>query len=183
MHEPEPVWLPDSWRHPVRVQVDDAHHLRPLTAADIDMQMAAVAGSRESIWAVFGAAWGWPADDLSRERELLNLTRTEAEAAAHESFAYALLPRDEGALLGTVYVDPPGRPGADAEVSWWLVDHLAGSRLAASLEGFVRGWIATSWPFRRPRYLPSDLTWAQWLDLPEAVGGGVPAEPAGDWGA
>ncbi len=177
--EREPVtWLPAAWCRPQWVPLDAGHHLRPLAAADIDLQMAAVIGSRERIWADFGAAWGWPAPDLTRERELVNLTRTEAEAAAHESFVYAVFPEDERTLLGNVYVDPPGRPGADADVSWWLVEELAGSPLAARLESWVRRWIAEAWPFQRPRFLPADLTWAQWLDLPE----GVPCPLAGDCG-
>src|SRR5690606_3636262 len=38
---------------------------------------------------------------------------------------YALLPDGaESALLGCVYVDPPEKVGADADVSWWVVDDL-----------------------------------------------------------
>ena len=36
--------------------------------------------------AVFGEAWGWPADTITYEANQADLERHEAEIAAHESF-------------------------------------------------------------------------------------------------
>lgn len=40
------------------------------------------------------------------------------EMARNESFNYAIFDGDETALKGCLYIDPPGRGGADADVSW-----------------------------------------------------------------
>ena len=37
----------------------------------------------------------------------------------------------------------------------------------ATLDELVPRWIAAEWPLERPRYVGRDLTWAEWLALPE----------------
>jgi RimJ/RimL family protein N-acetyltransferase len=159
-------WLPADFVHPRRVELSTGHHLRPIRAADVDRDMIAVMGSQARLFSIFGPAWGWPPADMTREDDLADLTRHEAEIEAHESFNYALFDAEEAALLGCVYVDPPEKLGADAEISWWVVDELDGSVLDAELTRLVPTWIAREWPFVRPRYIGHDLTWAEWLDLP-----------------
>jgi len=83
----------------------------------------------------------------------------------HLSFNYALLDDDESYLAGCVYIDPPERAGADANISYWVVDSLVGTPVAASLENVVPQWIGSSWPFTNPRIIGSDLTWTEWLRL------------------
>lgn len=170
---PEACWMPADWAHPLRVAVDAHHHLRPIRATDVDLDWPAVMGSRERLWSVYGRAWGWPPADLTREQDLADLARHEAETQAHESFNYALLDEAETRLLGCVYVDPPEKVGADAEVSWWVVDELVGTDLEAALDALVPAWIAAEWPLHQPRYVGRDLTWDAWLDLPD-----LPAWPA-----
>ena len=160
-------WLPGDWTHPVHVPVGEGHHLRPIRASDVDLDLPAVRASRERLWTIYGRAWGWPPVDLTREQDLADLVRHEAETEAHEAFDYALLDRDETRLLGCVYVDPPVKVGADAEISWWVVDELVGSDLEATLDALVPAWIATQWPLRRPRFVGRDLTWDAWLALPD----------------
>ena len=53
-------WLPAGWTHPVHVPVDDGHHLRPIRADDVDLDLPAVHGSRDRLWSIYGRAWGWP---------------------------------------------------------------------------------------------------------------------------
>ncbi|WP_210651061.1 GNAT family N-acetyltransferase [Nocardioides sp. SYSU D00065] len=161
------AWLPTDWVHPLRVQVDGGHHLRPIRASDVDIDLPAVNGSRERLWSIYGRAWGWPPEGMTREADFADLARHEAEIEAHESFNYALLDTAETRLLGCVYVDPPEKVGADAEISWWVVDELVGSPLEAALDALVPHWIAAEWPLRRPRYVGRDLSWDDWLALPD----------------
>jgi hypothetical protein len=161
-------WLPAGVVHPQRVPVRGGCHLRPITAADIGLDYPAVMGSQQRLWSIFGQAWGWPTAELTRQQDLADLARHEAEIAACQSFNYALLDDAETVLLGCVYIDPPQKPGADAEICWWVVDQLAGSEPERELEAFVPRWIAQAWPFDRPRYLGRDLSWAEWLALPDA---------------
>jgi hypothetical protein len=120
-------WLPEGFVHPVRVPVQAGYHLRPIRAADTDLDYPAVMGSRERLWSTFGDAWGWPPATMTYEQDRDDLARHEAEIAAHQSFNYALLDDAETALLGCVYIDPPEKAGADAEISWWVVDDQAGT--------------------------------------------------------
>jgi hypothetical protein len=104
---------------------------------------------------------------MTYEHDVEDLARHEAEIAGHQSFNYALLDDAETALLGCVYIDPPEKQGADAEVSWWLVDARVGTGLQRTVDVLVPEWIAAAWPFTRPRYIGRDLSWADWLALPD----------------
>lgn len=161
------TWLPPDWEHPRRLDLPTGHHLRPIRADDVDLDFPAVMGSRERLWSVYGTAWGWPPATMTPEQDREDLARHEREIEAHESFNYALLDADETALLGCVYVDPPERVGADAEVSWWVVDELVGTEVEAALDAEVPRWLAREWPLRQPRLVGLDLTWQEWLALPE----------------
>ena len=160
-------WLPADFEHPTRSELLTGHHLRPIKETDADLDFPAVMGSRERLWSIFGPAWEWPPASMTYEQDRADLARHEAEIEAHESFNYALFPADESALLGCVYLDPPERAGADAEISWWVVDSLVGSELERELDRFVPRWVAQEWPFRRPRLVGVDLSWDEWLALPE----------------
>lgn len=162
-------WLPADWAHPTHVPLSGGHHLRPIRANDVDLDLPAVVGSRDRLWSIYGAAWGWPPADLTRDQDLADLARHEAEIEAHESFNYALFDAHETVLLGCVYVDPPERLGADAEVSWWVVDRLVGTELERELDEFVPRWIAQDWPLASPRYVGRDLSWDSWVALPEVT--------------
>jgi RimJ/RimL family protein N-acetyltransferase len=160
-------WLPADFVHPERVDVGPEHHLRPIRATDVDLDMVAVMGSQPRLWSIFGPAWGWPPPDLTRQQDWTELARHEAEIEAHESFNYALFDNAESALLGCVYIDPPEKVGADAEISWWLVDAAVGTALERALDAFVPQWLASSWPFTAARHIGRDISWADWIALPD----------------
>lgn len=162
------AWLPEDFVAPVRLELlGGRYHLRPIRAEDTDLDMVAVMGSRESLWSMFGEAWGWPPASLTPEADREDLQRHADEMVRNESFNYALFHSSETALLGCVYIDPPEKMGADAEVCWWVVDDMVGSELQQALEDIVPAWIASDWPVGRARFIGRDLTWAQWKALPE----------------
>ena len=160
-------WLPEDFAHPERVELPTGHHLRPIRADDVDLDLPAVLGSRERLWSLYGAAWGWPPAGMTREQDRADLARHEAEIAAHESFNYALLDEAESELLGCVYVDPTRRAGYDAEVSWWVVDRLVGTDVERALDELVPRWLEREWPLPRIGYVPRDVPWEEWARLPE----------------
>ncbi|MFJ9692294.1 N-acetyltransferase [Kitasatospora sp. NPDC101183] len=161
------TWLPADFVHPLHVPLPGgAHHLRPIREADAPLDYPAVTGSREHLWSIFGPAWGWPAETLTYESNRIDLLRHEKEIAAHQSFNYALFDTAETAVHGCVYIDPPERTGADAEVSWWVVADLVGSEVERALDALVPQWIAADWPFRSPRHLGRDIAWEDWKALP-----------------
>ena len=161
------AWLAGDWQQPTRVELSTGHHLRPIRAADVHLHLPAVMGSQERLWSIYGQAWSWPPASMTAEQERAALARREAEIQRHESFSYALFDVGETELLGCVYVDRPEKAGADAEISWWVVDWLVGGPVEAAFEELIPVWIARDWPLHRPRYVGRDLTWAAWLALPD----------------
>ena len=142
-------------------------HLRPIHPDDTDLDMVAVMGSQERLWSIYGEAWGWPPADMTWEADREDLARHADEMTRNESFNYAVFDDAEKALLGCVYIDPPEKVGAGAEISWWVIDELVGSSVEATLDAFVPAWVADQWPIATPRYVGRDLTWADWLALPD----------------
>jgi RimJ/RimL family protein N-acetyltransferase len=167
MSEPA-EWLPADYVHPDTVELTTGHHIRPIRESDVAIDYPAVMGSQERLFSIFGPPWGWPTTAISYEDDQEELARHEREIRDHVSFNYAILDAAESALLGCIYIDPAERVGADADISWWVVDEEVGGALDTALEDFVPEWIATAWPFAKPRFIPRDLTWAQWLALPES---------------
>jgi hypothetical protein len=145
------AWLPDDFRHPERADLPTGHHLRPIRGSDTEIDYPAVMGSRERLWKIYGEAWGWPPPTMTLEQDWEDLERHAREMDAHESFNYALLDAAEERLFGCVYIDPTDEPGADAVVSWWVVDEAVGTELERALDAFVPRWLAAEWPFRAPR--------------------------------
>ncbi len=161
------MWLPNDFDHPRVVPLPTGHHLRPIRASDVDLDMPAVMGSQERLWSIYGQAWGWPPATMTAEEDREDLARHEQEIQAHESFNYALFDAEETELIGCVYIDPPEKAGADAEISWWVRDEYVGSEVETALDDLVPGWVAKRWPLKRPRYVGRDLSWTDWLALPE----------------
>jgi hypothetical protein len=150
-------WLPEGFEHPERVDLPSGHHLRPIRAADVDIDYPAVMGSRERLWAKYGDAWGWPPEHMTPEQDREDLKHHEEEIAAHETFNYAVLDERETELFGCVYVDPPDErtpPGHDAVVSWWVVDNAVGTDLERALDDFVPQWLRDTWQFRNVHHFP-----------------------------
>ena len=147
-------WLPDDFTPPATVGLGDTgrHHLRPIRADDVELDMIAVMGSRERLFSIYGAAWGWPPAGMTTEQDREDLRYHEDEMAARSSYNYALFDEGEQTLLGCVYIDPAEDDEADAVVSWWTVDSLVGTPVAAALDEFVPAWLDRVWPFARVRY-------------------------------
>ena len=162
-------WLPADFAVPNHIELPGlAHHLRPIHPDDTALDMIAVHGSRDRLWSIYGKAWGWPPADLSADADREDLARHADEMTRNESFNFALFDADETALLGCVYIDPPERAGdVDAEISWWVIDDLVDSAVEQALDEFIPRWISSSWPLTNPRYVGRDLSWADWLALPE----------------
>ena len=150
-------WLRAGLETPQRLDLPTGHHLRPIRADDVDIDYPAVMGSRARLWARYGEAWGWPPETMTSDQDRADLAHHEAEIAAQETFNYAVLDAGETELLGCVYVDPPepgSPPGADAVVSWWVVDAAAGTELERALDDVIPRWLAETWGFRSVHYSP-----------------------------
>lgn len=145
-------WLPAGWQHPTKATLPTGHHLRPIRASDTELDMAAVMGSRERLWSLYGEAWGWPPATMTAEQDRADLQRHADEMQTHESFNFALFDANETELIGCVYIDPSDDNAADADISWWVRDEYVGTELESALDEFVPLWIAHDWPLKAPRY-------------------------------
>ena len=148
------TWLPEDFAHPLRVELTEAVHLRPIHPDDTDIDMPAVMGNQPMPWSKYGEAWGWPPADMTAEADRADLDRHAREMVSHESFNYAILPTDESALYGCIYIDPA--EGADsvgpaADVSRWVVPDVP-EGVADAVAAFVPRWLAAAWPFLSVRY-------------------------------
>ncbi len=160
-------WLPDDFVHPPVVAVGPGHHLRPIRATDAERDLPAVMGSQPRLWSIYGQAWGWPPATMTLDQDRDDLLHHEREIAAHESFNYVLFDDAETELIGCVYIDPPEKVGADAEVSWWVREEYVGGAVEALLDDLVPRWLQAEWPFGAVRMIGRDLTWPEWLALPD----------------
>ncbi len=155
-------WLPEGFETPRRLDLPTGHHLRPIREADVDIDYPAVMGSQARLWARYGESWGWPPTTMTYEQDREDLARHEREIAAQETFNYAVLDDAESELLGCVYVDPPEdadrAAGADAVVSWWVVDAHAGGPLQQALDDAVPRWLRQVWGFTNPVVDPPEVS-------------------------
>ncbi len=146
------TWLPESFTHPQRAEIDAQHHIRPIAGTDVDLDMIAVMGSRERLWSIYGESWGWPPATMTREQDLEDLLHHVEEMETRESFNYAVFDAAETRLLGCIYIDQPDDAQHDAVVSWWVVDEVVGSELEVAVNLFVPRWLDREWPFRNVRF-------------------------------
>jgi hypothetical protein len=160
------AWLPTDFEPPQILVVPPEHHFRPIRASDVGIDYPAVMGSRERLWATFGRPWTWPLESMTLEQDRADLARHEYEMVERRSFNYALLDEEERSLAGCVYIDPPERKGADADISWWVVDDLVSTPLDVFLSVLIPRWVGECWPFAEPRFIGLDITWDEWLRLP-----------------
>jgi hypothetical protein len=130
-------------------------HLRPISPDDTPIDMVAVMGNQRMLWEKYGEEWGWPPSDMTADEDRADLERHAREMITHESFNFAIMPEDESAIWGCVYIDPPEGgvvPGrVVAEVSWWVVAE-APAHVADAVLAFVPTWLERAWPFEEVRY-------------------------------
>lgn len=164
------TFLPRDFAVPAVLE-SERFRLRMLTVHDVVKDLDAVMSSRERLWELFGAAWGWPPADLSLEQDLVDIGWHQKEFQLRSSFNYAVMSPDESRLLGCVYIDPSRKAGVDAEIYYWTRTDELPSGLEDELAGTVRAWIEGEWPFARVVYPGRDLSWEEYDALPDPVGG------------
>lgn len=153
-------FLPKDFVVPTLLETE-RFRLRPLTVHDVIKDYDAVMSSREHLWSMFGAVWGWPAADLTLEQDLIDLGWHHKEFQGRSSFAYTVVSLDEARVLGCVYVDAARHPQYDATVCLWVRQDELANGLDEALLATVKEWIATAWPFQRAAYPGREIAWAK----------------------
>ena len=160
-------WLPEGWQHPTRVDLPTGHHLRPIRADDVDLDMPAVMGSRERLWSIYGEAWGWPPAGMTAEQDREDLAHHEAEMEAARVVQLRAA-RRRGDRAARLRLHRPageaGRRRGDLVVGGRRARRAPTSRRRSTRS--CPRWIAADWPLEHPRYVGRDLTWAEWMAIP-----------------
>jgi hypothetical protein len=141
-------FLPGEFNVPAVIETA-RFRLRSITIHDVFRDYDAVMSSREHLWQRFGEIWGWPAEDLSIEQDIVDLGWHQKEFQLRSSFDYAVMSLDESKLLGCVYIDPPREDETDADVWYWARQSELAGGLEGDLHKFLLHWLAEGWPFKR----------------------------------
>lgn len=158
-------WLPPEV--PVPAGYRTASYLvRPLTVHDAVRDYDAVMSSRTRLWARFGPGWGWPAETLTLEDDLVDLAWHQKEFALRTSFAYTITTPDGARVLGCLYLFPSRHPGHDAEAYYWSREPGDGGVPEAQLDADFRRWLGEAWPFARVAFPGRDIPWSEWSAQP-----------------
>jgi hypothetical protein len=140
-------FLPQEFQVPAIVETA-RFRMRSITIHDAFKDYDAVMSSRVHLWGRFGRIWGWPAEDMTVEQNIVDLGWHQKEFQLGSSFDYAVMSLDEKRLLGCVYVDPPQEAGTDADVWFWARQSELEGGLESQLQSFLVPWLAENWPFR-----------------------------------
>lgn len=124
--------------------------LRMLSVDDVEKDYEAVIESRELLHSLYGGSW--PRVGFTLEENLADLERHQQEFLDRVSFAYTVVSLDESRVLGCVYINPPRRVDADAEVYMWVRQSEYEVGLDEILFQTIKQWLVTSWPFRTVAY-------------------------------
>lgn len=144
----ESAFVPPEFQVPAALETN-RFRLRMLSVDDVEKDYEAVIESRELLRANGGT---WPRDGFTLAENLADLQRHQQEFLDRKAFAYTVVARDESRVLGCVYINPPRRTSAEAEVSMWARQSEHARGLDALLFQTVRNWLEESWPFDSVAY-------------------------------
>jgi hypothetical protein len=141
-------FVPTNFDPPTSL-VTNRFRLEPLGPQHNDADHAAWTSSIEHIRATPGYADGnWPpADGMSLEANLSDLSRHAAEFKALRGFTFTVLEPDDDRVIGCVYLYPTTSGDHDVTVGSWVRADRA--ELDVPLADAVRAWLAAAWPWER----------------------------------
>ncbi|MGW4488515.1 hypothetical protein ACWEOE_32300 [Amycolatopsis sp. NPDC004368] len=152
--------------------------LRPIVAADAELDYAAVMETREPL-----RLWrqtAWPEDDFTVEANRVDVVDMERRHAEHRAFNYTVLDPAGTTCLGCVYVFPTSATflakstvlpvgenvwaDVDAVVFFWVRLGQLARGLDGRLLAALRAWFKESWRFENTGYATSE-TFTQQVNL------------------
>jgi hypothetical protein len=156
----------------------DEFVLRPIVAADVEMDYAAVMEAREHL-----RLWRqstWPEDDFTLEANRTDLIELEERHAAHRVFTYTVLDPAGTSCLGCVYVFPTSATflaratvtplgedewaDVDAVIFFWVRLSQMKTGTDERLLSALRAWFKEEWKLDKTVYVTSEQ-FTQQVDL------------------
>ena len=131
----------------------DEFVLRPLRAADVELDYEAVMASPEVLRR--GSGGQWPRPGFTLEENLAHLQGHEADFHARRGFTYTVMDPTETRCLGCVYAYPPEDDGDRRErdyktlVWFWVSPDLVADDLDRLLLAALVPWLRSDFAFTR----------------------------------
>jgi hypothetical protein len=157
--------------------------LRPIVAADAELDYAAVMESREYLR--FWEQSSWPADDFTVAGNREDLEKLEQRHADGTAFTYTVMDRAGTECLGCVYLMPTdARSFADARITpsgdhrwedyratvyFWVRKSRLAARTDRALLDALRPWLAEDWNLGTALFVTNEQ-FTQQVDLIEQAG-------------
>ena len=139
--------------------------LKPLGPELVEVDYAAYMSSIEHIRSTFSTSGTWPHEDISMTDAMVDMQNEERRFKTRESFAYAVLTKDEQTELGCVYVYPSKKKGFDAVIRLWVTKAEFDAGFDSILYHWTTSWIEDAWPFSAAAYPGRAIPWADWNAL------------------
>ena len=158
------TFVSDTFVAPMLLETD-AFRLRPLRAADVDLDYKAVMSSLDHLQGVFGPRSGWPGRNLTRGENLRSLQGHEMHFRQRVGFTYTVVNLQETECLGCVYIYPSKLDKYDAEVVMWVTADASQKGLDGVLYDTTRKWLDNKWPFKKVVYPGRQIDWAKFYKL------------------
>ena len=123
-------------------------HLEPLHPRHVDLDFAALMGSRAHLQQTL--RWGdWPRVDFTVAENLEDLEMHWREFEGNEAYAYTVLSPDRSTCIGCIYINPVPDAYDEAKLSYWVIEPELATELDRHLLESLFGWFERDWPFRR----------------------------------
>ena len=146
------TFYPDETPVPAELRADE-FLLRPLRAADVDLDFEAVMATQEVLRR--GSGGKWPRPDFTLEENLADLQGHEADFHARRGFTYTVMDPTETRCLGCVYAYPleddgDGRDRDHEAVVWfWVRPDGVADDLDRRLLVALIAWLRDDFAFAR----------------------------------
>ena len=117
--------VPDDFIVPAWLETSRMR-LRSLTIDDAVQDFEAVVTSETRLRTLYDPGSEWP-KGLSLSQNMIELAWHQVEFQLRTSFAYTVVPPDESAVLGCLYIYPTAKRGHDVEITMWVRESEASS--------------------------------------------------------
>ena len=148
------TFYPDDATVPAELRTHE-FLLRPLRAADVDLDYEAVMATQETLRRFSGGRW--PRPNFTLEENLVDLQEHEADFRVRRGFTYTVMDPTESRCLGCVYAYPPrdedgGARDYDAVVWFWVRPEGVAVDLDRRLLAALIPWLRDAFAFGRVRF-------------------------------
>lgn len=154
-------FIPANFEPPTLVQAE-GFILKPLGPELVLVDYEAYMSSIKHLQTTFTRSTGWPHEGLDMDDAMVDMQNEERRFNNRESFAYAVLTKDEKTELGCVYVYPSSKVGHDAVIRLWVTQQQFDKGFDDELYQWTQTWVDTAWTFDSPAYPGRAISWDDW---------------------